>query len=450
MKVEKQYLEDHTLKLTVEVDSKPWEKAKYLAARHLSKQVEIPGFRPGKAPYNVIVRHIGESHIIDHALEELVDDIYPQLIEEQEIDPYGPGSLEEVVDLDPLLLEFIVPLRPQVELGDYKALELPYEPPAVEDKDVEEVLNELRDRHSETKSFNQPAKEGDIVFMRVSAKRMDMEDEQEATLFDQQFSSAKLGQSESATDRQFFAGFSKHLEGMAPDDRKTLTHTYAQDYDDEDLRGAEVEFTVQVTNVQSQTFPELNDDFAKTASEFDSIEEWRRAIRAELEEDHAKQYDNEYEDEIIHKLIAESTVKYPPQVIEDEKETLRDNLERQLDQQGIGLEDYLEIREIDDDEFDEELTEAAEDNVKQTLVLHQVAETEEIEPDPNEISAATDRTLNLLNKNMTPQEMRDLRQGGRLDNVASNITLEMTLRRTAQYLAAIAKGEPFPEVEDPA
>jgi len=118
LKIQKQLLDDHQMKLTVEVDADQMEAMKKRAARKISKQVKIPGFRPGKAPYPVIVRQIGEGVIVEEALEILVDDIYPQIIKEADIKPYGPGSLEKVESLDPPVLEIVVPLEAEVDLGD--------------------------------------------------------------------------------------------------------------------------------------------------------------------------------------------------------------------------------------------------------------------------------------------------------------------------------------------
>ena len=133
MKIQKELLEDHQIELNVEIDADPYEKAKHQAARKIAKKVKIPGFRPGKAPYNVILRHVGEGAIVEDAVDILIEDIYPKILDEAEIQPYGPGSLQNIESLDPPTFKFLVPLAPEVELGDYKVLEIPYEMPEVDE-----------------------------------------------------------------------------------------------------------------------------------------------------------------------------------------------------------------------------------------------------------------------------------------------------------------------------
>jgi len=445
LKIEKEFLEDRQVKLNVVVEADPWEASKRKAARRLAKRVKIPGFRPGKAPYHVIVRTVGEGAILEEALELLVDDLYPKVIEEAEIDPYGPGTLEEVVEFDPPVFDFVIPLQPEVEVGDYKALELPHEPPETTVDDVEEAIENIRTQHALNEPVERPSEDGDIVYMRVSAKRLDVEDEEEAQLFDQQFSSARLGQEDSPTDRQFFEGFSEQLVGMAPQDEKTINHTYADDYEDEDLQGAEVEFDVVVTNVQAFSLPDLDDEFAKMASDFDTVDELRADIKARLQEQATAAYEEEYEAEVVKKLIEESTLSYPPQMIENEKKDILTNLDYRLSQQGLNKDFYLQYRGISEEEFEEEINEAAEDNVKRTLVLYDVVNAEEIKPDPEKFNETTESAIGSITAEMTPKQVKDMQKGGQMANLVTNIAADLTLRQAVVYLSAIAKGEPLPE-----
>ena len=450
MNIQTERLEDHQIKLLVEADAADWEKAKRQAARKLAKRVKIPGFRPGKAPYPVIVKHLGEAAITEEGLDILVDEIYPRILEEAEVEPYGPGRLEDVTSFDPPTLEFIVPLKPKVELGDYKSLKLPYEPPEVSDEDVEAVIENLRERSAASEAVERPAEEGDVVYLRVSAKRLDIEDEEDATLYSGQFSSARLGEENSASDRQFFEGFSKHLYGLAPQEEKTFTHTYPEDYIDEELRGVEVEFHVLVTNVQSLKLPELNDEFAQEVSEFETLEELRADIREHLEEQALGEYLEEYSDEVVEKLVESSTIHFPPQAVEHEKHHVLNNLEMRLSQQGLTLDLYKEFSGQSAEEFEADLARAAEHNVKRELVLAEVARAEEIEPDPEKFNQASTTMLNTITAEMTPKQVRDLQKKGDIANLLSHIAIDLTFQRTVEYLTTIARGEPWPpENESP-
>ena len=319
MNIEKKLLEDHQIQLTVEVETDPWSKSKHQAARRISKRVKISGFRPGKAPYAAIVRHIGEGAIVEEALDLVIDEIYPKLIEEADIKPYGPGTVKEIPNLDPLTIEFVVPLQPEVELGDYKAIELTYEIPEISSDDINKSLEDFRERNAIYESVERAAEDGDTVYLRVGAKRLGVEDEEQAVIFDQQFSSAHLGEEENAADRQFFPGFSENLMGMAAQEEKTIVHIFPDDYEDEELQGVEAEFIITVTNIQTQELPDLNDELAKTVSDFDTLEELRTDIENKLVEQANSEYESSYTNEVIAKIVSDSTIKYPPQAIENEK-----------------------------------------------------------------------------------------------------------------------------------
>jgi trigger factor len=153
LNIEQQALENHQVKLTVQIETSKLEEAKHRAARKISQRKKIPGFRPGKAPYPIIVRTIGEEAILEEALDLLVEDIYPRVIEEAKIKPYGPGSLENMPKLDPPTFEFIVPLEPEVSLGDYKSLRLTYKLKPITRKDINKVLDRPRKVTRFTSSF---------------------------------------------------------------------------------------------------------------------------------------------------------------------------------------------------------------------------------------------------------------------------------------------------------
>jgi trigger factor len=144
LKIDTQTTEDHQVKLRVEVEPEQLETAKRRAARQIAKKAKIPGFRPGKAPYHIIERFAGEAAILEDAMDILVQDVYPKALDEIDIKPFGPGTLENIASTDPPVFEFVVPLEAEIELGDYHSLRLPYELKEVTDQDVEKVLENIR------------------------------------------------------------------------------------------------------------------------------------------------------------------------------------------------------------------------------------------------------------------------------------------------------------------
>jgi trigger factor len=447
LKIEKEFRDDHQVKLTVEIDPEPFENAKHQAARKLAKRVKIPGFRPGKAPYGVILRQLGEASILEQALEILVEDQYPKIIKEADIDPYGPGTLETISESDPPTLAFVIPLNTQVELGDYKSISIPYEPPETNDAEVDEAIEKIRDQNATRESVDRPAEPGDVVFMRISAVRTDVEDPDEATIIAERFSSSVIKEDEDENEWPF-PGFSKTLIGSSAEDQKTISHQYPDGYEDEALQGAPTEFTVNVTNIQSRVLPEVDDELAKTASEFDTLEAWKTDLKSNLAEQALATYESEYDDKVIDKIVTESTIKYPPQAIESEKKDILSGLEYRLSQQGISKDLYLQIRGINEEALSDEITPVAENRINRALVLFEIAKLEEIKPDPEKVQSETGRTVDAIASSMSPKEAKKFVKSAYIPNLINNIAADMITQTTMDYLRATAKGEPWPVIED--
>jgi len=448
LKIEKEYLEDHQVKLTVEIEQDTFERAKRIAARKIAKKIKVPGFRPGKAPYGVVLRQVGEANILEEAIEFLVDQEYPGILEEAEIEPYGPGTLQNVPELEPLTLEFVVPLDAEVELSDYQSISIPYEVPETTEEDVDAAVESARAQHAIRESVERPAEEGDTIFMRVSGKRTDVEDENDAVVVEERFSSSVI--QDEAEMEWPFPGFSQELIGLSADDEKTIPYTFPDDYEDEDLQGVQVEYHVIVTNVQTQTLPEIDDELAETASSFETLEEWKTDIREQLEEQAEQSYAEEYDEQIIDRLIEECTVEFPPQMVEHEKDEMKRSLEYNLSRQGLNMQLYLQISGQDEEEFDEELTPVAEKRIKQALILMHIAEAEEIKADPDTVNQEVDRTFEAIASSMTPNEAKKLARSNYIPALASNIITDMLTQTTMDYLRATAKGEPWPPVVEEA
>jgi trigger factor len=448
LKIEKELLEDHQIELNVEIDSDPFESAKRKSARNIAKKVKIPGFRPGKAPYNVIIRHVGENAVVEEALDILVEDIYPKILEEAEIQPFGPGSLQNIENLDPPTFKFVVPLAPEVELGDYKTLDIPYEVPPVEAEAIDAKIDELRQQQAITEKSENPATEGDRVFYQVSAKRVEVDEGQEADLIPERFNSAIIEKEGEEQNQWPFVGFSKNLLGMSIDEEKDIIYTYPEDHEDDEFKGVEAVFHVVVTNIQTVSLPELDDEFAKSASDFDTLEELRNSIIEELKTSNQQTYDSDYNEQVIETLVEQSEIKYPPQMLENEKKEMISNLEYRLSQQGITRELYLQIRGISEEEFQDEMVPVAEKRIKSGLVLAEVAKRENLEIDQEQLAAETGRTVDVITRGMSPKEAKDFQKSGNLWNLMNSIMADMMTQKSMSYIRAIAKGDPLPGIEN--
>ena len=441
MKIETQPMEDHQVKLTVDVEPESLEDAKRRAARHLSKHTKIPGFRPGKAPYPVIVRQIGEGAILEEAIEILVKDIYPKVIEESGVKPYGPGTLENIVSTEPPVLEFVVPLEAEVTLGDYRSIQKPYEPKEVTDEDVNAVLDNLRDRQAIVEPVDRPAQVDDVVTVRLSAERTHPQEGEDAALIRERSYPVTVKAEGELDDNEWpFPGFSSQVAGLSKGDERTVTHTFSEESNYESLRGIEAQFHLVVEDVKSRTLPELNDEFATTVGDYENMDSLKAEIRSGLEQQAKDSYDSEYGEEILEQVVEASTIKYPPQMLERETDDMIHNLGHRLEQQNLDMDIYLKSRGINMDDLRKEIQPAAETRLKKSLALMEVAKAENIEISPEDLQNETMETIQSLAQSLPEKEARKLNNRNVFSGIVNNLIGDMLVRRSMDRLRAIASG----------
>ncbi len=443
MKIDAENLEDHQVKLTVEVDSDQLEGAKRKAAKKIAKRIKVPGFRPGKAPYQVIQRQVGDEVLFEESLEIIINDIYPEVIEKAEIEPYGPGNLENVVSTEPLTLEFVVPLMAEVELSDYHEIRFPYEPPEITDKGVEAIEEDFRQRQAVEETVDRQVEAGDHVYVKLSAKRYEEDGESEdGNLIEERSTSVIIAGEETDTSTEWpFDGFSRELVGMAPGEDKTLIYTYPEDSQFETLQDVTAEFSIKVEDIKARILPELNDEFAQSLGDYDDLEALQKDIRESLEQRSDETYNSEYDDQVLDAIIEGSTIKYPPQMLENELSNVIQQLESRLANQGLDMDIYLKTRDIDEQGLRDETTPVAETRVNRSLVLLEIARKEEIEINDEDLQQETERTLNSITRHMSDTDRNKFDTPNALMNLAGNIYAEMRMTRTLEYVRTVAKGD---------
>lgn len=382
MKIEKQLQDDHQMQLTVEVETELMEANKRRAARQLSQRGKIPGFRPGKAPYDVIVRYYGEGAILEQAMELLIDDIYPKVLEEAKIEPAAPGSLEKIESMDPPKLIFRVPLSPEVELGNYRSLRLPYEWSAPGEEELENVLTNLRQKYATTETVDRPIEASDFVLCDVNGALIEAQNGDDLSESLSRTGFALVIHQEASKEEWPYPGFSKELIGLKAGESKTIKHKFAKETPNEALRGKTATFEVTVKIVRSMTLPDLDDDFARMVGEFENLEQLKAQLGDEIEMRSQEEYDEQYYDNLLAQIRQGAIIKYPPQLVEKEIEQMLDRLRRRLESQGIDLETYLKIINTDEQTFKEEQVKPiAIESLERDLLLDKVIKAEDIQID---------------------------------------------------------------------
>ncbi len=444
MKIETETRDDHQVKIFAEIETDLFEKTKRQAARKISQNTKIPGFRPGKAPLDIVRRMVGEKAIQEEALEMLVDEVYPKVIEEAGIQPSGPGTLEDIVSTEPLKFAFIVPLAPTVDLGDYRALRLSYEPKSIEEHEVDQFIDRLRTSYATMTPVERPAQDGDMVFITLNGGLTQPEEGKEPEIVSNRPLQVALDSNRSENPDEWpFPGFSHHLEGLSAGDKKSATYTFPPDSRYENLRDKEVRFDFEVTSVKQMDLPEVNDEFAQTLGSFQTVEELRKSVRSGLESTANEEYDNDYYTRLIDQIAQKATVHYPPQVLKQEIDAVLKNLENDLAQQKMDLDTYLKVRQTDKDTFiEKEIKPAAVKRLERSLILDEVARAEKIEIDNQSLEVSFNQTMAELQNSGGFEQLRKQVPPRNLANaIAMEAASRLMNRRVLERLKAIATGE---------
>lgn len=435
MILEKTILDDHQAQIVVEVESERVEAARRRAARKLASRGKIPGFRPGKAPYDVILRHYGDEVVYEEAVDLLVDEVYPEMLREADIKPAAAGRLEKVDGgADKPKFTFHVPLAPETKLGDYHSVRLAYDFHAPGPEKVEQALEELRQAYGTTETVERDARVGDYVVVDIKSATKSLE----RTGF------ACIMKEAVAADEFPFSGYARELLGLKAGDVRNSRHAYSPEDSPEELAGQTVELETTIKSVRSINLPPLDDEFAKMVGQYESLDALREALGKEIEARARSEYDNEYYAQLIEKIRESSAVKYAPQTLDHEAEHVVDDMRRRLAQQGLDLETYYKMRNTDASKFlEEEAKPVARKRLERSLVLDEVSRQEKIEVDNSALDEEFSNTLvDLQTQGLNLNAIRGGKQGQQ--RVAEALAMEsanrLLTRRTLERLRSIATG----------
>ena len=441
MKIEKSVEENHEAKLMVEVEPEKMETYKRRAARKISERGKIAGFRPGKAPYDMVVRSYGEQPILEQAMDLFVDAEYSNILKEAGVDPGAAGSLESIDSLEPPRMTFRVPLAPEVDLGDYHSIRLPYEWSEPDEKAVEAAVEDLRQMYATTENVEREAQEGDYVLVDVKS---------ETTELNRTGFAAFIRKEERDTEWPY-NGFAKELIGLKPGDSQTIQHTFPADWDVEALQGKDVEMEVTVKTVRVVSLPELDDEFAKTTGAGENIDALREAVKKDVETRSKADYDDKYFVDLIEKIKEGATLKYHQHSLEHEEEHVLEDLSQRLGQQGMDLDTYFKVRNTTREQFiEDEVKPVAKKRFERSLILDEIVRREQIEVDNAALDAEFNETLSALT--MQGVDLSKIRGGRRgQQRVAQAVAMEsanrVLTRRALETLKSIAIGEYVPPEE---
>ncbi|MGW1762014.1 trigger factor [Streptomyces mirabilis] len=363
------------VRLTVEVPFEELKDSLDAAYKKINQQVTVKGFRKGKIPARVIDQRFGRGAVLEEAVNDALPKFYTEAVNEAELNVLGQPEVDitELKDGETLNFTAEVDVRPTIEIPDYSGIEVEVDAVEVGDEDVEKAVEELRERFASTSPVERAAQDGDVVTIDLEAK-VDGEVLEDGVASDVSYT---IGSGE------LLDGIDEAVKGLEAGGEAT----FASELKGGSAAGKEAEVTVKVTQVAARELPELDDDFAQLASEFDTLDELKADSRKRLE--NMKQYDQatQAQERVLEKLLELVEVPVPEKLLEDEINTRKHNLEHhQLGQMGLDLEKYLEIQGKTVEEFDAETKEAAIKGIKTQFVLDELVNKEKLNVNQEELT----------------------------------------------------------------
>ena len=371
-------LEKSTVALTVEVSAEEFEAAVAKAYQKMRKKINIPGFRPGKAPRKIIEGMYGAEVFYEEAVNIAMPEAYEAAVKEQNLDIVGYPSveLEGEITKDGFTFKAVVPVYPEVTLGTYKGLKAPKDTVKVAAADVDARIDQLVKRNTRLVSVDRAVENGDTAVIDyegfLDGKPFDGGKDENHNL--------EIGSG------SFVPGFEEQLIGMKAGEEKDIDITFPENYH-ADLAGKAVVFHVKVNEVKVKEEPALDDEFAKDVSEFDTLKDLKADIKKKITEEREAAAQSAFEEELINQVADGMTCDVPDAMVDAQIENGMQNFKMQVQQQGIAYEDYLKLTGLDEKKLRDDAREGALRRVRQELALAAIIKAENLEVSDEDIEA---------------------------------------------------------------
>ncbi|MER7440399.1 trigger factor [Micromonospora avicenniae] len=412
------------VRLAIEVPFVELEPSLQKAYREIGQQVQVPGFRRGKVPAAVIDQRVGRGTVLNEAVQEAIPQQILAAVREHDLKTLGRPEVEitEFADGDSLNFTAEVDVRPEITLPDLATVEVTVDELQIDDSEIDEQVKNLRERFATLKTVERAAQEGDYVQIDLHAT-VDGEDVP---------GGSATNISHEVGSKQLLPGLDEAVVGVAAGESKTFTTQLVGG----DYAGRDADVAVTVRTVKEKELPELNDEFAQMASEFDTIEELRNDLRERVTR--GKQVEQIYaaRDKALEQLIAAAEVPAPEGVVREEVASRKQAMIDQLERIGATMEDYLASEEKTEEQIDAELTDAATQGVKVQLLLDTVADAENVEVSDDEFGheivhraqhagmAPQQYYDQLVRSGTAPAVYGDVRRGKVLSSIMERITIK--------------------------
>ena len=367
------------VKLTFNIEAEKFEEAMKKVYAKTAKYFNIPGFRKGKAPMQLVERQYGSAIFYEDAFNELVPDIYDEAIKDNKVEAVSKPNID-IVQMEKgkeLIFTATVETKPEVELGKYKGIEIKKIEYTTSDKDIEHELGHLAERNARLVTVeDRPVEKGDIATIDFIGSIDGVE-----------FEGGKAENHElEIGSNTFIPGFEDQVIGIKIGEEKDIKVKFPEDYFSKDLAGKDAVFKVKVNAIQKKELPKIDNDFAKDVSEFETLDELKNSIKEKLDTENANKVKYETEEEAIKTVCDNTKIDIPNGMIEMEIDAMVRDLETRLSYQGLNLHQYVQMMGTTEENIRNNYKEQAEKSVKSRLVLEAIVKAEKIEVTPEEIT----------------------------------------------------------------
>lgn len=382
MKVKVENIKDkaNEVKLEFTVEAQKFEEAIQDVYKKNAKYFNIPGFRKGKAPFKMVEKAYGIQIFYEDAFNEVAGEAYVKGLEDNKIEAVSKPEIDikQIEAGKDLIFTAVVQTKPEVTLGNYKGIELKKVVYNVTDKDVEHELEHIAEHNARLVAVeDRPAQKGDTVVIDF-----------EGFVDGKAFEGGKAENHElEIGSGKFIPGFEDQIVGMKIDEDRDIKVTFPEEYPAKELEGKEATFKIKLHEIKKKELPEINDEFAKDASEFDTLEDWKKSIREKQEKANESKAKFEMEDAAIETVCKNAKVDIPSGMIETQLDNMEKDISSRLNYQGMTLDQYLQMIGKTKKEFRDENKEQAEKQVKTSLVLEAIMKDAKIEVTEEEIDA---------------------------------------------------------------
>ena len=360
--------------ISLEANKEEWGEALKKSYAKNKNRFQVPGFRKGKVPYQLVCQYYGEGVLYEDAMNEIANTQYPEAVKEHDLKVVSRPEMD-VTDINEEGIKYTITVyvKPEFELGQYEGVEVPFKDRVVTDEDVDAEIEQMRKRNASLEEVSdRPAQEGDTV-------TIDYEGFKDGVAFEGgkgEGYNLKLG------SKSFIPGFEEQVAGHNVDEEFTIEVKFPEDYHAEDLKGADATFNVKIHAIKTEVVPELDDEFAKDVSEFDTLDELKADIRAKQQERADKDNKAGFENETVRAVCDNCEIDIPQSMIDNEVEQMADDQAARMSNQGIALDMYLQYVGQTMDDFKKSLEPMARVRVKSSLVIEKI--TQIIDPEVTE------------------------------------------------------------------